>query len=246
MTRGHFQRWTDRLKGTPFHPQWLLGSSKETGAWIASHARGLVLDVGAANRWVENQIPSSCCYVSLDYPATGRDLYGSRPELFADAAKIPIRDKSVDVVLLLEVLEHLRYPSDALKEIHRVLRPGGKLIMSVPFMYPLHDPPFDFQRYTTHGLERELEKAGLQIDTIEVTIGSIETAGMIANLAIGGSIIKGLKSHHSSLILSPFLIAAIFLINLTSWTLAKILPNWSNLTAGYRVESSRAFDHESI
>jgi len=118
--------------------------------------------------------------------------------------------------------------------------------MSVPFMYPLHDPPFDFQRYTTHGLERELEKAGLQIDTIEVTIGSIETAGMIANLAIGGSIIKGLKSHHSSLILSPFLLAAIFLINLTSWTLAKILPNWSNLTAGYRVESSRAFDHESI
>jgi len=76
-------------------------------------------------------------------------------DLQGDLHCLPLRSESADVVLLTEVLEHLRQPWNALRECHRVLRPGGIVLITTRFMYPFHAEPHDYYRYTDEGL-REL------------------------------------------------------------------------------------------
>ncbi len=68
--------------------------------------------------------------------------------MLATAYEIPLEDGSFDTVLMTEVLEHLEEPARGLAEAGRLLRPGGKLILTTPFMWPLHEEPRDFFRYS--------------------------------------------------------------------------------------------------
>ncbi len=75
------------------------------------------------------------------------------PDIVGDAHHLPIESEAFGTILCTEVLEHLHTPEQAVSEMYRVLRPGGKLILTTRFMYPLHDIPHDYYRYTKYGLE---------------------------------------------------------------------------------------------
>ena len=76
-----------------------------------------------------------------------------KPDIVADVCDLNmIETSSIDTVFMLEVLEHVKTPQEALNEIHRVLKPGGQLCLTTPFIFPLHDEPYDFYRYTKYGL----------------------------------------------------------------------------------------------
>lgn len=83
----------------------------------------------------------------------------------ADVHRLPFRDETFDLVLCTEVLEHLHAPDSALREMHRVLKPRGKLILTTPFAYAIHYAPTDYWRYTRYGLARMLE--GWRVDEIK-------------------------------------------------------------------------------
>lgn len=219
------------LRRTPLHPQWLLGDPNR--AWVRAHARGRVLDVGCADRWIESALAPDASYIGLDYPATGRDLYHANPTVYADAARLPFIDASFDTVVMLEVLEHVELPQAALSEASRVLRPGGRLLLTMPFLYPMHDEPHDYQRYTTHGLKREIHSAGLRIEGLDSTLGAMKSAGLLACLALGGSAYTAVRQRSVSLIALPVIAVAIPLINCTAWLAAKLLPDWPAAAAGY-------------
>jgi SAM-dependent methyltransferase len=171
--------------------------------------------------------------VGLDSVVTGQQLYSAQPDVFGDASKLPFAQDSFDCVLLLDVVEHLQFPREALLEAARVLRPGGVLIVSMPFLYPVHDAPYDFQRYTGYGLAREIDSAGLVLDRIESSLGSAETAGLLGSLALGGMAQEALRRRSPALILLPILALALLTINLLAWLAGRILPSWPALTAGY-------------
>ena len=82
------------------------------------------------------------------------------PDYLCSASEIPVEQGTFDVGLICEVIEHLEKPKEVLKESYRIIKPGGKFIGSVPFMYPLHADPYDFQRWTEQKLVSELEEAG--------------------------------------------------------------------------------------
>lgn len=90
-----------------------------------------------------------------------------RPEVVCDAAALPFPGGRFDAVIAAELFEHLPAPDAALAEIARVLRPGGTLLVTVPFLYRLHGDPEDYARYTPHWWRRALGRHGFTLDVLE-------------------------------------------------------------------------------
>lgn len=93
----------------------------------------------------------------------GLDLVGNiyqKPDVEWDGRTIPMEDNSVDSAMATEVFEHCPDPEAVMREVLRVLRPGGVLFFTVPFLWPLHCVPNDEYRYTPFALERHLASAG--------------------------------------------------------------------------------------
>ncbi len=223
------------LRRTPLHPQWLLGNPHTLAPWVTAHANGVVLDVGCADRWVEKYLSTNTHYLGVDYWETGKHLYRARPDIYADAACLPVASSSCDCVVLLEVLEHVRAPAATLREAARVLTPGGSLLLSIPFLYPIHDAPHDYQRLTRHGVLRDLEEAGLETVSLERRLGAVETATLLACLALGGSAMEAIRQRHPSALLMPLFALSIPLLNLMGWCAARLLPDWPAMTSGFKV-----------
>jgi len=76
--------------------------------------------------------------------------------------KLPFQDESADIILLTNVLEHMREPNQLLKECYRILKPGGILLGTVPFLIQVHQRPYDFYRYTDLNLKYLFEKHSFQ------------------------------------------------------------------------------------
>lgn len=70
----------------------------------------------------------------------------------ADAQRLPLPNESYDTIVAIEVFEHIRLPSKAAGEVHRVLKKGGVAVISIPFLFRIHGDPMDFTRLTEQGL----------------------------------------------------------------------------------------------
>jgi len=99
------------------------------------------------------------------------------PDIVGDAHALPFKDEEFGTILCTEVLEHLREPHIAIGEMWRVLKRGGTLILSTRFVYPLHDAPHDYWRFTKYGL-RELFREWDVIEIVEEA-GTFSTVGVL-------------------------------------------------------------------
>lgn len=77
----------------------------------------------------------------------------SGADITADAAEVPLKTASVDLALSIAVLEHLKYPQQAVEELYRVLKPNGEVYIEIPFLQPFHSSPHDYYRATLPGLK---------------------------------------------------------------------------------------------
>jgi SAM-dependent methyltransferase len=128
----------------------------------------LLLNIGAgASDYGERPI-------NLDIaPAPGIDVVGV-------AEYLPFREFSFDGVVFQAVLEHVSDGRRALSEIHRVLRPGGTVLIEVPFIQGYHAAPRDYRRYTEEGLRNELEQHGFAVDETGVAVGPASAMAWVA------------------------------------------------------------------
>lgn len=115
------------------------------------YMKGITLDIGGGRKRGEFKAPADVTWVVLD---ANKEL---GPYILGDAMSIPVKSNMVDCVKCTELLEHVEHPEMVLDEITRVLKPGGTLILSIPFNWGIHADPYDFQRFTDQKLKIMLE-----------------------------------------------------------------------------------------
>jgi SAM-dependent methyltransferase len=152
---------------------------------FSNEMRGSVIDLGGKrdNKRGSFQPPEHQAdywrYINLDLSTS--------PNIFADVTQTPLERKTVDCIICTEVLEHLPNPQACADEIHRLLRDGGVAFVSVPFFYPVHADPYDFQRFTEDGL-RHLFRGFNSIEVYRMG-GYAGVLGLLIELGIAG--VKG-------------------------------------------------------
>jgi len=122
---------------------------------------GAVLDVGCGSKPYRGFIPATR-YVGLEYD-TPRARASFSADVYYDGRAFPFPDGSFDAVLCSQVFEHVFAPEEFLREIHRVLRPEGAVVLTVPFVWDEHEQPHDFARYSSFALKALLGRAGFTV-----------------------------------------------------------------------------------
>ena len=125
-------------------------------------ADSTVLDLGCGMQPYA-ELFEHCVYIGIDVESSGRRPQDKRADRFYNGINIPYEDESFDAVFCTQVLEHALEPDQLLLDVRRVLRPGGRLMATVPFMWGEHEAPYDFRRFSTFGICRTLERAGLTV-----------------------------------------------------------------------------------
>lgn len=120
--------------------------------------RGVVVDLGCGTSpYKEDILRVAEGYIGVDWENSLHDQ--SNVDVFADLAKkLPFKENFADTVVSFQVMEHLPEPDFFLSECFRILKPGGGLFITVPFMWHVHEAPHDYYRYTRYGLEYLLKK----------------------------------------------------------------------------------------
>ena len=123
--------------------------------------RGKVVDVGCGAQPYRSLLPSGVKYLGLDIAAAGERFgYAREDTVYFDGGSWPAETGGADLVLCTEVLEHVIEPRVLLAEAHAALRPGGRLLLTVPFAARWHFVPYDYWRFTPSSLNQLLRQAG--------------------------------------------------------------------------------------
>ena len=199
----------------------------------------IVLDIGAGEATLRDRFPRAR-YIAVDRGIghTGWDY--SALDAVGDALAIPLGPGTCDLVVSKQVLEHMREPLHALDEIRRVLKPGGRVLLSTNQQWPQHQQPHDFFRFTSFGLRYIFEQAGLQVERIEPMGGAFSVALFGLSQTLAPHIwSRGARGHRiAAVVLRP-----------VGWLMRLLMPLVSALdrldrtkdnTLGYYVSARRA------
>ncbi len=199
--------------------------------WLdAQDVRGLrVLDVGCGDRPYDALLAGAAEIVGFDRSGNPyADLHGS-----IDA--IPVEDASFDIVLCLQVLEHVPDPAAAVRELRRTVKDGGRVLLSTHGVYPFHPNPDDLWRWTHQGLER-LFRANGEWSSVTVRPGA-GTAATTAMLVAHAIDLLAKRAH-----LRPLGTPVVALLNASGEALDRAVPLLrepvpGSLNANYHVEA---------
>lgn len=143
---------------------------------------GKLLDIGCGDKPYEDLFCNISKYEGIEIEST---LHAkTKADYLYDGTSLPFSENAYDVIVLNEVLEHVFNPDELLSEIYRVLKPNGKLLITVPFIWDEHEQPFDFARYTSFGLDYMIKRNDFEIEIHEKTKANFSVIFQLINTYI--------------------------------------------------------------
>ncbi len=149
---------------------WLAVELRSFAAALPKGA--LVLDAGAGDQR-NAPIFADQTYESADFEKV--DKVYRPPTYSCDLVAVPVEDRRFDAVIMTQVLEHAPDPTAMLGEMHRILKPGGRILLTAPLWFEEHEKPYDFYRYTRFGLAHLLTKSGFVVEDVRSLEGYMGT-----------------------------------------------------------------------
>jgi SAM-dependent methyltransferase len=187
-----------------------------------NYLRGRLLDFGCGKKPYKNIINVQE-YIGLDIEKSGHDHKQEEVDIYYNGKNIPFPDNYFDSILAAEVFEHLFNLEEILKELFRVIKIDGYILVTLPFVYEEHEAPYDFARYTSFGIRHLLESTGFKVVKIEKSTNYVETVCQTWNSYVYQSILP--KNMLAKTIMLPFFIAPITILGII---FSKILPENRN------------------
>lgn len=184
---------------------------------FATQLRGRLLDVGCGSQ------PYRALFQVDEYVGLDIDSEATRRRAVADVlydgGRFPFEDGRFDAVLCNQVLEHIFDPDAFVAEIRRVLAPGGRLLLTVPFVWDEHEQPWDYARYSSFGLRALLERHGLRVVRQDKLLDDASVLFQLFNAYV----FKVTRTRWPivNLSLTPLLIAP---ASLLGWVAGAVLP----------------------
>ncbi|MDD5672573.1 MAG: class I SAM-dependent methyltransferase [Chitinivibrionales bacterium] len=185
----------------------------------------VVFDIGCSTKPYSALIKEySSKYIGLEHLSTFH--LDHKADIMGTAYSTGLKNESVDTVFSAAVLEHLEEPSLAIKEMNRILKPEGILILSAPFIWHVHEAPRDFYRYAKDGFEHLLKSNGFEVLEIKALAGFWVTFFVLLLYYVG-------RFNRGIIKFFPIIPAFILLIQIIAFVLNKIDPKSDIWTWAY-------------
>lgn len=192
------------------NPFWLTrrGLRRAIAVQIPMLGEGKILDFGCGAKPYRQMFSPTSDYIGVDLENSGHDHRNERIDVLYDGQTLPFLDCQFDAIFSSEVMEHVFVPERITAELYRVLKPGGRLLLTVPFSWAEHEAPWDYARYTSFGMRALLERHGFRIVALEKTGNDFQAIGQLAAASIysrlGGSV--KLRALYSVVLCAPCMV----------------------------------------
>lgn len=209
------------------HPYYFIRSQLLRSVKDHAHnLKGRLLDFGCGSKPYK-ELFSVDEYIGVDFVNEGHPHDNEQIDVYYDGKTIPFPEDSFDAVLCSEVFEHVFNLSEILVELNRVLKPGGKILITCPFLWKEHELPHDYARYTLFALRYLLQKNGFEIKTAEKSGNFIQAIFQLIVLYFFDAGYS--KVNNIPVVKQIFTLFFIFLPNLVGAFMSKLLPSKNQL-----------------
>ncbi len=189
---------------------------------LAKYVQGKTLDVGCGRKPYQ-QLFNSSEYIGLEID-TPLNRQNEKVDYFYDGTTFPFIDGEFDSIVINQVLEHVFNPEVFLKEVKRVMKDGGVLLLTAPFVWDEHLQPYDFARYSSFGMKWLLENNGFEIVELRKTGADLSVIFQLLNDYIYKKIY--IKKNFVSVAATLLVTSSVNVIGLV---LTKLLPKNNDL-----------------
>ena len=138
-------------------------------ALLAPELGGRLLDFGCGAKPYRKLFAHVTEYIGIDIENEGHDHKNEKIDVYYNGKEVPFEKETFDAILSSEVFEHVPDINECLQELSRILKPKGKILITVPFVWQEHELPFDFRRFTTTGIKKCLTENNFEILVEEKT-----------------------------------------------------------------------------